>query len=118
MKKLRLKELGFPAYGLTAGRCKAGIRAHVHRTLSPVLLLLYLAVSPESGRGNGWKREKTATTPVPVNLDHRGERHILTTSLQESAHLVHTSWALWEPLACHWSPICCLPSVAGRARWP
>lgn len=46
MKILRLKELGLLAYGLTAGRRKAGIRAHVHRISSPVLLLLHFAVSP------------------------------------------------------------------------
>lgn len=121
MKILRLKELGFPAYGLTAGRRKAGARAHVHRISSPVLPLLHLAVSAESGRGNGRKHEKTDATPIPVDQDHRGERHTLTTSLQESAHPVHTSWALREPPPRHRSPVCspaeCSWSCSRALRW-
>lgn len=57
-------------------KATAGIRMPEHRVLSPVLLQLHFAASPESRRGNGRKAGKVVATPTFVDdCDQRGERH-------------------------------------------
>lgn len=73
----------------------------VHRVLSPVLPQLHFAASPESGRGCGWKAEKVVATPTFVDTVIKEGRGILTSNLQESAHLLQETWAPWGPL-----PLC------------